>query len=175
MGIPVSSFAGQNWLIAPAALAVNEAPPAGIGGQKWELTLTGVGILDLHGYAVDDWRRETFTILPDMQAPLQYAIAHYGIPLPVQNFEPVIALEQWAPFAVFSSVFDKDSGTVDAGFAVDAWQPSPFRYSQSGSEAVGQIFNGIDVDIAVRNTKGQFYRIGYRITLFGRIALLHAV
>ena len=172
MGILVQDFAGQNWLIIPAALAVSDPRPADIFGQKWELTLTGVVILNFHGFQADDWRRDTFTILPDVQAPLQYAIDAYNIPTPPRSFTPAFNVDQWAPFATFSSVFDKDSGGVDAGFAVDAWRPSPFISSESGSVGVPQVFNGIDVDIAVRNTKAMLHRFSYRITLVGSIALL---
>ena len=59
---------------------------------------------------------------------------------------PVFSLDQWAPYAAFSSIFDKDSGAVDAGYAVDVWRPTPF-YSTTdvtGSQ-VGNIFSGIDV------------------------------
>jgi hypothetical protein len=91
MGILVQDFAGQNWLIVPAALAVSDPRPADIFGQKWELTLTGVVILNFDGYQADDWLRYTFTILPDMQAPLQYAIDAYNIPTPPRNFTPALA------------------------------------------------------------------------------------
>ena len=57
-------FAGQNWLITPAALAVNEAQPSSISDQKWLLVLTGVGLVDLQGNNVNDWRRENLSIFP---------------------------------------------------------------------------------------------------------------
>jgi hypothetical protein len=60
---------------------------------------------------------------------------------------------------------------VNAGFAVDAWRPSPFS---SGNDAfsgqpVGNIFTGIVVDVAVRDSDAWLYRVGYNITLEGRI------
>lgn len=175
MSLTFSSFAGQNWTIAPAALAVNEAAPANISGQKWLLTLTGVGVLDLQGNNVDDWRRETLTIFPDIQTPLRFAIETHGIPVPPGITTPAISLEQWAPFAALSSVFDKDSGGVDAGYAVDVWRPTHFlSTTDAGGRLVQQIFTGIDVDIAVRNTKATLHRVSYHILLLGRIVFLAA-
>jgi hypothetical protein len=65
-GVTFSSFAGQNWLITPAALAVNEAKPSSIAQQSWLIQFSGVGILDLPGNNFDDWRREILTIFPDV-------------------------------------------------------------------------------------------------------------
>jgi hypothetical protein len=45
----LTNFAGLNWLITPAALAVGEQPPTNIHDQKFLLTLTGVVIADLKG------------------------------------------------------------------------------------------------------------------------------
>lgn len=40
------TFAGQNWLITPAALAVNEPKPTSISDQIWVLMLSGVAIIN---------------------------------------------------------------------------------------------------------------------------------
>ena len=42
-------YAGQNWLITPAALAVNQAPPKTISDQEFLLVLSGVAIINLQG------------------------------------------------------------------------------------------------------------------------------
>ena len=52
--IEVTSFAGQNWLITPAARAVNEAPPNSISDQAWLLVLSGVAIVNLEAKTADD-------------------------------------------------------------------------------------------------------------------------
>ncbi|HME74870.1 MAG TPA: hypothetical protein VKI00_04220, partial [Mycobacterium sp.] len=65
MGVLAGPFAGENWLIMPAAVAVNESPPRSISDQKWILVLSGVCILNLQGTNANDWTRETRTILPD--------------------------------------------------------------------------------------------------------------
>jgi hypothetical protein len=184
----VNNFAGQNWLITPVPSAPNAANEASVKEERLLvgppsnpsllLVLTGVCLIDLQGNNVDDWRRETITIYPDVASPLQYAIDHYGISVPAGHpgESPVLSLDQWAPYAAFSSIFDKDSGAVDAGYAVDVWRPTPF-YSTTdvaGSQ-VDRIFNGVDVDVAVRNNKAWLYRVSYHVTLLGKIAFLPPV
>ncbi len=85
-------FAGQNWLITPAALAVNEAQPSGISDQNWLLVLTGVGLVDLQGNNVNDWRRETLLIHPpSINVALEHAVNRYAIPRPAGlNTRPAI-------------------------------------------------------------------------------------
>lgn len=159
----VLNFAGQNWLITPAALALSEAKPSSISDQKWLLVLTGVGIIDLRGNNANDWRRETLIIYPDMQAPLQYAVNRYSMPKPVGlNTRPDLDLEQWAPFAAISAIFSKDSEIAsqpprtDAGFAVDVWRPNPFlSTTDAGGRPANKVFTGIAVDVAVRNNRAR--------------------
>ena len=45
MQLEVVRYACQDWLITPAAPAVNEAPPADIRGQEFVLVATGVGVI----------------------------------------------------------------------------------------------------------------------------------
>ncbi len=195
----INNFAGQNWLITPVPSASNQPTRLPVHGAQVAtessagakellvgppsnpsllLVLTGVCLIDFQGNNVDDWRRETITIYPDVASPLQYAIDHYGISVPAGHpgESPVLSLDQWAPYAAFSSIFDKDSGAVDAGYAVDTWRPTPF-YSATdvAGRAVYNIFQGVDVDVAVRNNKAWLYRISYHITLLGKIAFLPPV
>jgi hypothetical protein len=178
--IEVTAFGGQNWLITPAARAVNEAAPASISDQKWLLVLSGVGIVNMEGKTSDDWLHDEVHILPDMSGPLDYAISRWGIPRPPGteggNYLTGFQLDQWAPFAGLNSVFDQDQ-SVNAGFAVDDWRPSPFA---SGPDAFsgqldGNIFTGIIADTAVRDSDAWLYRVGYNITLEGRIVFTDIV
>src|SRR5437016_105638 len=99
--IPITTFAGQNWLITPAALAVNETPPQNISGQKWLLVLSGVTVPNLKGTTPIDWLRETLRIGPDLQGPLHHAINHFSIPRPPgsEDIQYVVTfqVEQWSP------------------------------------------------------------------------------
>lgn len=170
---PLTTFAGQNWLITPAALAVGEHPPANIHDQKWLLVLSGVVLVNLEGNSGAQWLRETLSFIPDMAGPLNWAISRFSIPrptVPPGTYRVGFSLEQWAPFAALSSIFNQDQ-SVNSGFAVDVWRPTAFS---SGTDAisnqvVSNVFNGINVDVAVRDTDAWILRVGYNITLLGKI------
>lgn len=177
MAIAATNFAGQNWLITPAALAINEPRPASIADQKWLVNLNGVVIIDLKGNNAHDWRRESVTIFPDIDAAMKFAIAQHAIPVPAGTKpRPVLDLEQWAPFAAVSSQLDRSTQTFDAGFAVDVWRPAPFFSSGTlGGGSASKIFTGIVVDVAVRNDHAILHRLSYSITLLGKIRFVESI
>jgi len=178
----LTDFAGQNWLITPAALAVGEQPPAGIHDQRFLLVLSGVVLANLEGNSGAQWLHETVSFIPDMagpnntggSGPLPWAIGRFGIPQPQnQSFTIGFSLEEWAPFASLSSIFNQGH-SINSGFAVDVWRPNHFA---TGTDAfthapVGNIFTGINVDVAVRDTDAWLFRLGYNITLLGKIVFL---
>ena len=174
--ITLTEFAGQNWLITPAALAVGEQPPASINDQKWLLVLTGVAIANLQGNSTSQSRNETLSFLPDMagpqnSGPLNFAIAQYGIPKPAgQNFTIAFSLDGWAPFVSLSSIFDQDE-SINAGYAVNVWRPNHFATGVDARthQPINNIFTGVNVDVGVRDTDAFLNRIGYNITLRGTI------
>lgn len=191
----VGSFAGQNWLIMPAAVAANQAQPRDIHDQKWILVLSGVGYLnwessDGREWDGNDWHRETVTILPDIPTPLQFAINQYSIPVPTYpglTLVPKFNLDVttgWVPFVAVSS-FMEIGGPADfepfrapltvVGFAVDDWRPTHFEhtnnYASGEPVAVDSVFTGIDVDLALRDSENEtmMYRVSYNFTLVGQI------
>jgi pimeloyl-ACP methyl ester carboxylesterase len=170
--IYVTTFGAQSWLITPAARAINEPPPENIGRQKWLLVLSGVGIVNMRG--TSNWAVNTVHILPDMRVPLDYAINQFSIPRPAgredSDYGFSFEVEQWAPFAGLSSIFDQNQ-SVNAGFSVNAWRHSSFSTGTDAfsGQTVNNIFNGIDVDVAVRDSDAWLLRLGYNITLLGRI------
>jgi hypothetical protein len=173
MTIELKPFAGQNWAITPVALAAGKSKPASIKEQQWQVVLTGVVVVDFAGNNANDWRRDTLWIYPDIQSPLRFAINRFSIPTPIgDDIAPGLELDQWAPFAAVSSTFSREQGTVDAGFAVDDWRPHPFFKGTDFGGSGGfdtKVFQGIDVDIAVRNNQAVLHRVSYHITLVGRI------
>jgi hypothetical protein len=184
----LTDFAGQNWLITPAALAVGEHPPASIHDQKWLLVLSGVVIADLKGDSGEHWNYQTVSFTPDMagpddpsstSGPLNWAISHYSIPKPPgspgRDYLIRFSLEQpeWAPFASLSSIFNQGQ-SINSGFAIDAWRPNHFGSGTDvlSNRSVNNLFAGINVDLAVRDTDAWLYRIGYNITLLGKIVFV---
>jgi hypothetical protein len=175
----LTDFAGQNWLITPAALAAGEPPPENIHDQKWLLVLTGVVIANLEGNSTAQWLHETLSFLPDMagpqnSGPLNWAIGQYSIPKPPgTNYSIGFSLEEWAPFVSLSSIFNQNQ-SINSGFAVDVWRPTHFSNGINAftHQPAGNIFTGVDVDVAVRDTDAWLYRISYNITLLGKIVFL---
>jgi hypothetical protein len=171
MAVNPKSFAVQNWIITPAAIAVNEAPPVTISDQIWQLVLSGVAVVDFVGNNPDDWRRDTLSIFPDWRTPVSFAIDRYGIPQPPES-PSAFQVSQWTPFAGVSSAFERASGTTDLGFAVDAWRATFSESSGLNGQPMNQLFDGIDVDIAVRNNLATLHRINFQITLTGKIVFI---
>jgi hypothetical protein len=182
--IVLDQFAGQNWLITPAALAVGESSPRAILDQKWLLVLSGVVVANLKGNSNAAWLRETVTFLPGNslslgigpnEGPLKYAISHYSIPTPSQNpkdYDVVFSLEEWAPFASLSAIFDQ-SQSINAGYAVEVWRPRHFMHALKFpdiTQPIHKIFTGISVDVGIRDNDAFILKLGYHITLLGRIA-----
>jgi hypothetical protein len=172
----LTNFAGQNWLITPAALAVGEQPPRSIHDQKWLLVLTGVVTANLEGNSTSQWVNANLAFLPDMagpnnSGPLNWAIGQYGIPRPAdQNYTTQFSLDGWAPFVSLSAIYDQ-AQSIDAGYAVNVWRPNHFA---TGVDAfsnlpVGNLFTGVNVDVGVRDTDAWILSLGYNITLLGRI------
>jgi hypothetical protein len=166
----IDTFAGQNWVITPAALAVNEGEPANIHGQKWLLVLSGVAIVDMQGTAQDQWNHETLVIFPAFRDPLKYAINQYAIPTPEgiegTNYHVDFQLIQWAPFAAPSAIV----GEI-IGYAVDVWRPNSFRTGPDifTGNLLNNLFDGIQVDVAMYSNFSQLLRVSYNINLFGYI------
>lgn len=172
--IEVTDFGGQNWLITPSARAVNEAAPASVSDQYWLLVLSGVAIVNLKGKTSGDWLQDQVHILPDVRGPIDYAFGRWDIPQPQGteglNYNVAFQLEQWSAFAGLNSVFDQDQ-SVNAGFAVDACRLASFIKGTTdvSGQLIGGIFAGIVVDVAVRDSDAWLFRVGYNITLEGRI------
>lgn len=185
----LTTFAGQNWLIVPAALAVGEAPPQSIAQQKWLLVLSGVVIADQRGDNSGGWNQQTVSFEPDMagldvpgatSGPLNWAIAQYGIPRPPgvagQDYLVRFALDEWSPFVSLSAIFDQ-AQSINAGYAVNVWRPNAFGSGTDilTNEPVGALFTGVNADLAVSDSDAWIYRLGYNITLLGRIVFIAPV
>ena len=175
----INTFAGQNWLITPAALALGDAPPNDIHAQKWLLMLSGVAMVNLKGDSTDQWLHATLLLEPTVIDPMHYAIAHHSIPRPSGtegiDYSLGFQIELAAPYASISSVFDAHE-SIDAGFAVDVWRPNHYGtgIDAFSHQYVGNLFSGLQVDVAVRDTDAWLYRVGYNIALLGKIVFVTA-
>ncbi|KHE90805.1 MAG: hypothetical protein K8F52_06810 [Candidatus Scalindua rubra] len=181
--INATSFASQNWVITPTAMAdcvspqVFEDPskktpvkqPVPGCKNQWLLVLSGVVHLGLKGG--NGWVREDVKIFPDIQAPMNYVINRNSILVPNEPHQKDFQVDQWAPHASLSSMLNLEH-SVNSGFAVDSWRPSPFRTETDfvvGGAPFGNLFDGILVNVAVRDIDAILYRLSYHITLIGTI------
>lgn len=88
---------------------------------------------------------------------------------------PVFSVIGWAPFVSLSNIslnnLYEDAGTINAGYAVNLWRPHHFSTVTDAvtHQPVGNIFTGIDVDLALQDTDAWISRLAFNITLLGRI------
>ena len=171
-----AALSNQNWLITPAVNLPTAGPqvsrriPGHAGGnQLWLLVLSGLGAASLSATKGSGWVGETVTISPDLQAPLAFALDSEVAPPAGTHL--AFDLVMWAPYAAVSGVTSSEQGfEVSGGFAVEDWRPTSFKPNlvDSGGKPVTQVFQGIDVDIAVLYPS-EIRGLGYNITLLGRI------
>lgn len=166
------TFACQNWLITPAPAGAGQAPLPR-ADQDWLVVLSGVTNVNMRGDNADNWRRDTITIFPDVETALTDAITKHRLPGPTGSQIAALNLSQWAPFVAVSAGREKHAGAVDAGYAVEGWRAARFlSATDSNGSPAFQIFQGIDVDLAVRNNHATFCRVSYNVTLVGKIVLI---
>jgi hypothetical protein len=158
-----------------SCFGLNEPRPANVYDQKWLLTLSGVGICNFGGAINDDWRCATARLVTDIWSPITWATSNYGIPLPPPStpFEYAFQVEQWAPCATMNSIFDQNQ-SIDAGFSVNSWslQFSEGEVDVITGAMVGMLWNGFNVDLAIRDTDAWLYRAGFTVTLLGKIKFI---
>lgn len=70
----------------------------------------------------------------------------------------------------FELIFNQNQ-SLNSGFVVDVWRPHPFGVGIDAlsQQPVSNVFNGVSVDVAARNSDAVIYRITYNTTLLGRI------
>jgi hypothetical protein len=161
--------------------------------QQWVLVLSGVvdADSDLGGNSTATWANNTVSILPggpsplnnpvalgqtDQDGPLNFVINHYGIPRPPPEDEAltVFSVDQWAPFVGLSGIFDAGE-SINAGFQVLRWRPSPFYHAQLyagegvSNHEIHNIFTGVTADVAIRDNDAEIMSLSYNITLLGTI------
>jgi hypothetical protein len=153
MTLFTNQFAVANWVIVPIG-----QPPVRPEDQQWLLTLSGVALFTFQGLTNTDWRRDSLRLHINLTGAIQ-ATGRSAAPGRELKFQ----VEQCAPFATLSSIFDQ-AQSVNAGYAVDAFRPTFIT-----RDTFAQIFDTLEVDLAVRDNDAFILRVGYQITLVGRI------
>ena len=182
----LQNFATQNWVMTPVARPGPSRPPPNApptGGatlgpaQRWLLTLSGVVFAEVKGKSSANWFGDTLSFRPALNPPIGHVINEYGLKTPPgfigQNFNGCISVDQYALFAGPTAVFNRGT-TAQVGFAVDNWRENAFGEADDLLTNVrfGRLFDGLQVDVAVRDADVTIHRISYHVTLYGRIVFL---
>lgn len=132
-----------HWIVTPTA-----------DGQDL-VTLSGVAKVNFRADSAREWRHEEILIHlpppPVKQTEAGKVLWH--------TFE---SLNQWAPMVTLSSIFAPASG--GAGWAVDAYDVIPHE-EEDGIRPI------LRAHVAVRIVDGWLYKLGFHITLLGKLKL----
>jgi hypothetical protein len=107
------------------------------------------------GTSSSTWRGEQFRLSLDLQP----SINRLNPPPPSEGRYWAFDMDQWAPVASLNSIYNAEVST-HAGSSVNTCvirQPKP------------AIFIDLVMDVAVRDSDGFLYRIGYYVMLVGRL------
>jgi hypothetical protein len=132
--------------------------PVGPGNEKnWMMIFSGIAVLPqdhpLRGQS-KAWKHDTLRIyLYDL---ISAAIRLSGEE-PRDGFYLVFSADQWICFATLSSIYDVEQSYY-AGFAVE-------NVSVSNADP----FEGIDVDLAASDSDAYIYRVGFHVTVHGKM------
>jgi hypothetical protein len=134
-----------------------------IGGGHYAIVRSGILLLKNEQAATSpngfkgesSWRGEQFRIRLD----LAQSIRRLNPPAPASGYHWAFDMDQWAPIASLNSIFNANVSN-NAGSSVNT-----FAIVQSGA----QDFVTLVMDVAERDTDGYLYRIGFYVTLVGRL------
>ena len=82
-------------------------------------------------------------------------------------------MDAWSASVSPSAIFNLGQ-TSNCGFAVEAWGLNQFGTGTDALTArpVTNLFAGVNAELAVREMDGWLYRVGYNITLIGKIVFV---
>ena len=113
------------------------------GDQLEYYEMTGVAIFDFLGSS--NWNRDRLS---------------FDLKIPHLPAGKVLELEHWTVFATINAI-GNEGHAVDGGHAVDAFRLINPRASRT--------VVSVEVDIAARDKDAYLHRVGYRVSLLGRI------
>jgi hypothetical protein len=116
-----------------------------LGGNRHLITCTGIVIIDYKGETSDAWRRDKL---------------HLSFPIPELPAGQWLNLDYWAPFLTINAIFNQDQ-SINAGWAVDE-----VGLEVPQNRTIPAL--SIVADIAVRDSDGWLYRVGYNVTVSGQ-------
>ena len=119
---------------------------APLGDKHYQVTMTGVILIDRHG-ASQDWKKE--------RVEIQLELPKYFLPK-----GKVFELKSAAPFITINAIYNQEHA-VNAGWSVD-----DFGFKVPNGKKMDDCAE-IWADIAIRDADSCIYSIGYTLTLVG--------
>ena len=176
----VTDLGGQNWLIMPAARAVNEAAPANISRQRWLLVMSGVAVVNMQGKTSDDSaaRRDPHPAGHARPAGLRHQPVRHSPAAGNRRAELRSRIPAQAVVAIRRPQLGLRPGPVGERWFRRRWLAAltvHLRYRRLLRRQVNGLFTGIIVSAAARDSDAWPYRVGYKITLTGRIVFTQII
>ncbi len=118
-----------------------------VANNRHLVTLTGIAVIDYKGRTRDAWRRDRLLL---------------GLRFPTGFLPPGkwFKIEHWAPFVTINAIYNEDYSR-NAGWAVDEFGLSRPREMKVSNHI------GIWANLAVRDSDGVIFRVGYSLTVSG--------
>jgi len=178
----------QNFVITPAARAVNESVPATIYDQVWEIKLSGVAKCNIVQRIDNDRHKVTLKLDPDIDTAMNYAISYYNIHAPVvspyaipgnRGMVPIFQVQEYTLNASLGSVFDQNTA-INAEFSVLDSKPVPYleltdTRPNPTAPVLKKVYQGFLIDVAIRDRDAYLYGVGYEINLRGKMVFVRSV
>lgn len=168
-----------NWVMVPAAQKM-DAPST--DDQQWIMTLSGIAEINFRGISETRWRQDVFRLHVNWNSPVATVYQH---PQP-DAFRVIFQVMQWAPFATINSISTKprriNGGNavypkINEGYAVDSCKPVLVdQYNWEDFDRTNPIrntFDGLNVGVAVRGANTYVHKIGFQVTLLGKVRVVH--
>lgn len=127
-----------------------------LGGDRFLISLSGVGLLDFTGQQGSDWHRDT----AGMYVSLANALNRTGR-TPSSGNVLAFVLEQWTPL-ITPNAFTDNNQAENFGVAVDS-----FQIDWQGGEP--KDFVQVYFDVAARDFDTYLHRISYSLLLVGNV------
>jgi hypothetical protein len=124
--------------------------------ERVMITRSGIARVAFDGKSSDDWAREELQLLLNLRS----AIRRVQPRPPGKGLEWALRFEQWAPIAGPNAIFNADQ-SINAGYAVDT-----FRLDVPDEP---KTFVPLVADLAVRDADARLIRVGYYVTIVGRL------
>jgi hypothetical protein len=148
------TFQEVNWVVMPA------------GDGKFLVILTGILGLDFVGNNDFDYTRDTarLDMSPggELNGLLATVLGFSGVD-PAGGFL-ALTVDQWAQYAAINAFYHRDKPTH--GFAVDVVHAINWDKNQIN---IGDTFGGLDIALAAMESDADLIRVGFQVTLLGRI------